>query len=101
MQQRAEMRRVPLRRRLVVALVHWRQLAGQDGMGAGEMGRVVVVQRPDDGQFISVLGDALKVLADLDLRSTRPNRSKRPADFRRSVGLGIKRVEVARPAPHE
>ena len=59
---------------------------------------VVMRQRTHDRQLVGLPSETRHVLAEENARHVGGDRIERPANFGRSVGLGIERVEVRRSA---
>ena len=59
-----------------------------------------MVQRADQGEAVRLAGDPGEEFADLHTRRAGADRPERAADPLGGVGLGIERLEMARPAPH-
>ena len=57
--------------------------------------------RPDEAQSVGARRELGEVLADLDAGHGRRDRPELAAHLARCVGLGIPRLELRRPAPHE
>ena len=58
-------------------------------------------KRTQDRQPIGQLGELRKVLTDLHPGHRGRNRTKFASNLRRCIRLQIKRIELARPTPHE
>ena len=95
------MRRVLVARRCCVTVENWSQLSRDGCMSTRQMRRVVMSQRSNQCDFVGVLREFRKMLANLHSRYSRRNRLKRSADFGGCVWFQIKGVELAWPAPHE
>ncbi len=55
--------------------------------------------RADDGEQVALVGQSRQEFAEAQTRRARFDRGERAADFDRRIGLGIERIEMARP-PH-
>ena len=65
------------------------------------MSRIVVGHRTNDRKLIRMGSQLSEMLAQLQARYLGRNRFERPSDFIGGVGLQVKRVQLARAAPHE
>ena len=86
---------------IVVAHQIGGEVTGDRGMGAGEVGRIVMPHRPNHGELVGMPGQPLKQFGELQSRHIRGDRLERSPHFRRGVGLHIERVDMTRSAPHE
>ena len=73
-------------------------VAGQQVVAAGVVVAQFVRQRADQGDVPHHLGRPGQVLADADARDGGVDRLEVAPHFDRRIGLGVERVEVARPA---
>ncbi len=83
----AKMGGVPFAWRFRVALVDGWEVPGQNGMGAGEVSRIVVIQGPDERNPVGQAREAGKVFTELDSRRGGCDRAKGAADFIGRFGL--------------
>lgn len=58
-------------------------------------------QRSNDRDLVRVIGQSRKVLTDLNAWNASRDRIERPSYFGRRVGLEVKRIKLAGPAPHK
>ena len=84
-----------------VAVQHRRPMSRQRRVPAGEVSRVAVRQRANDGRAVHARRHLRKVFANVQARVARCDRLEFAADFIRGVGLHVERFELARSAPHE
>ena len=77
-----------------------RRLAGQHFDRAVVVRRHRVVQRPHDREALREPGLEREDFAEVHAGNGGADRSKRPANLGRRVGLRVPRLELARPAPH-
>ena len=71
--------------------------AGEKPLVASAVIGEVVGHRADDGIPIGAAGVEWQQLADVDPGDVRSNRPKRPADFRRGVGLHVVSLKMGWP----
>jgi len=95
------MRRVFVAGRSGVTLDDRGQVSGQRCMAARQVGRIVMRQRPNDGQTIGPLRQLSEVLTDLGPGDGGRDGAKLASNLSGCVGLEIKRVQLTRAPPHE
>ena len=77
------------------------RLSGQQVMRCRRMIHIRMSHRTDQRQIVRSLRQQRKVLADLNPRNIRVDRTKLTANLCRSIGLQIPCILMSRPAPHE
>ena len=90
------MRSVPIAGGSCIALDRGSQVAGESQMSAGKVSGIIMSQRANDGQLVTVFRKLLKMLANKYAGRACGNRLKFAADFLGSIRLRIERIDLAR-----
>ena len=97
----ADVRCVAIAWRSGVAFDLWRHVASECGVRVRKMGRVVVVERADQGDFVHLPRQPWKMLADLNAWHVGCDWLKLAADLGGCIRLQVEGVELTWPTPHE